>query len=141
MIRSIILSMMGTWGLPVLNFYETNSLWINLLVLIYGAVIVLSWINLKNVRKSLVLSIVTQLRSRVDFSPEIPAGKALGSLTIPWDNAIRQVRFPLVAQQNGLLPHRLSVETVQAMLPTEELAGEALKVIRLQNKRAARKNP
>ncbi len=141
MIRSIILSMMGAWGPPVLEFYETNSLWINLLVLMYGAVIVLSWINLKNIRKSLILSLVAQLHSRPDFAPDMPAKKALGSLTIAWDASIREVRFPFVAQQNGLLPHRLSLETVQAMLPSEDLAGEALKIIRLQNKRAARKNP
>ncbi len=139
MIRSILLGMMGSWGAPVLDFYETNSLWINSLVVIYGIVIVLSWVNLKNIRKSLILSLITQLRSEPDFAPDSPTEKALDSLTIPWENVIQKMRFPLIAQQNDLVPHRISLDAVQAMLPSDHLTKEAVKVLRLQKKRAAGK--
>lgn len=137
LIRSIILSMMGTWGEPLLNFYEANSLWINLLVFIYGTVIVLSWVNLKNIRNSLILSLVTQLHSQAEVALNTPAEKMLTLLAIPWESAINQSRFPLVARQSDLVPHRLSVEAVQAMLPPEMLAKEAFRIFQLQEKREA----
>lgn len=141
MIRSILLSMMGSWGEPLLNLYEANSLWVNLLVFLYGVVIVLSWANLKSIRKSLILALVSQLRGRAEIAADTPVEKALALLTIPWESAIRRSRFPLVARQSDLAPHRLNEEVVRAMLPPEPLTKEALRIVQLQKKREAGERP
>jgi hypothetical protein len=137
MLRTILEGMLGGWGMGLLNFYEAHSLAINLVVVAYGIFLVLSWVNLKNIRRSLIVSMVAQLRSRPELNPDTPIDKELKSLTIPWDSAVSQVRFPFVAKQNDLLPHRLSAEAVRTMLPADRLTKDALFVFNQQQKSAA----
>ncbi len=139
MLRQFFETMMGGSGMALLNFYLANSLWINLLVLAYGIFLVLCWSNLKTIRKLLILSMVSQLRSRPDVAIELPTKKELKSLSIPWESAIGEARFPFVARQNDFLPHRVSPDAVKSMIPIEHLNKEALKAFQKQQKRAANK--
>ena len=126
----------GQLGITLLNFYQANALWINLLVLAYGGWVVLSWINLKNIRKALLLDLIGQLRSQADPASEKVALKKNGAdLVIPWDRIIGQAGFPFVAKQNGLLPHRVSIETVRAMLPDKYLLEDAIRILRPSQKK------
>ena len=63
MVRAFLDQMLGEFGRSLLVFYETNSLWINLLVVLYGALIVLSWSNLKNIRRALILALAESCAS------------------------------------------------------------------------------
>jgi hypothetical protein len=134
MFRAMIESILGEWGRALLYFYDEYSLWINLVVVIYGMWIVLSWVNLKAIRKSLILSVAAQLKTRPDSTGAL-SKKELNALIIPWESAIQQARFPFIAQQNGFLPHRISVTKVQSLLPTADLAAEALAMVNLQGKK------
>ena len=128
MLRAFIENFMGQFGTALLNLYEANSLWINSLVVLYGAWIVLSWINLKNIRGRLIQELAGQLRSQgaageaAEFSG---SRKSLRGLDIPWEGVVREARFPFIAHQAALWPKRLSVESVQALLPEEELLEDA----------------
>ncbi|HPO58995.1 MAG TPA: hypothetical protein PLV53_09130 [Anaerolineaceae bacterium] len=124
MVRAFLDQMLGEFGRSLLVFYETNSLWINLLVVLYGALIVLSWSNLKNIRRALILALAEKLRER----PELASVKK-AALEVPWEQVVGQVRYPFVARQTDLLPQRLSVEAVQNLLSVEDLTEEALKLV------------
>jgi len=128
----------GQFGTDLLNFYQANALWINLLVLAYGAWVVLSWINLKNIRKVLLLSLLDQLRPQVDpESGKVVRKKDGSALIIPWESAIGQAHFPFIARQSALLPRRVSIETAQAMLPEKYLVAEAVRILQPTQKKKA----
>jgi hypothetical protein len=122
-------ALMGQSGMALLRVYEANSLWINLLVLVYGAWVVVSWVNLKKIRTVLIRALMRQMADQAD----LPAGEGLKTpYVIPWEEAISQVRFPFVAQQSALLPRRLTVQAVQSMLPADDLKADALHIVQLQ---------
>jgi hypothetical protein len=75
MIRAIIESMMGQWGRSLMYFYDEYSIWINLAVVLYGIWVVVSWVNLKNIRKSILTAIVEQLQNRPKDSTRLPFQK------------------------------------------------------------------
>jgi hypothetical protein len=126
-------NLIGQWGLSLSAFYNTNSLWINLLVLVYGTWVILAWSNLKNIRMSLLQTMIKQLRSQPDLPSSLSPEEALPHLEIPWESAIHASRFPFIAHQFTLIPRRLSIESVQALLPGDYLTGEALRIIRLKS--------
>lgn len=121
---------LGQAGVALLKFYSANSTWINLFVLLYGAWIVISWNNLKNIRKSLIQKLAKQMNGRPEFVKGKPNETILASLEIPWESAVREVRFPFVAHQSSLLPHWLNVDIVKSMLSVDDLTGEALTLCR-----------
>jgi hypothetical protein len=129
MIRAILESMMGSWGKGLMDFYDANSLWINILVLLYGAWIVLSWINLKRIRSELIVSLAQQLSKKPNLKTEPLTSEDLARLKVPWEDAVRRARYPFVAYQTALVPRRLSVEAVKSMLTVEDLTGEALRIM------------
>jgi hypothetical protein len=137
MFRAIIESVLGEWGRAILYFYDEYSLWINLVVVIYGMWVVLSWVNLKNIRKPLISSIADQLRSRPEISSKTLSKKQLNSLVIPWESAVRQSRFPYVARQNAIVPRRVTVTQIQALLPIADLVAEAWELMNRQEKQQA----
>ena len=139
MVLAVLQGLLGEWGRAVLYFYLANSLWINLIVVAYGVLIVLSWVNLKNIRNSLVWSLVDQLKSQVEVISGKLAKKEKASLVVPWESAVGKSRFPLVAFQSALVPHRLSIKRVQAMLPMEDLVNDALRILELQKQKKTRK--
>ncbi|MEN4040878.1 MAG: hypothetical protein ROW39_00930 [Anaerolineaceae bacterium] len=134
MIRAYIESLLGEWGRALLSFYDQYSLAINLVIVIYGLCIVLSWVNLKHIRKSLIISISEQLRKRAALSGTSLSKKDLSALPIPWEDAIQRSRFPFIAAQNALVPRRLTIQKVQALLPVADLVDEALALLKAQTK-------
>jgi hypothetical protein len=134
MIRAIIESMMGQWGRSLMYFYDEYSIWINLAVVLYGIWVVISWVNLKNIRKSILTAIVEQLQNRPKDSPGSLSKKELSSLVIPWESSIQQARFPFIARQSAFLPRRLSIKQAKEMLPVDDMAAEALKILQGNNK-------
>jgi hypothetical protein len=134
MIRAIIESMMGQWGRSLMYFYDEYSLWINLVVVLYGIWVVMSWANLKKIRKFILVAIAAQLRNRHENSTGPLSKKELASLVIPWESSMQQARFPFIARQSAFLPRRLSMEQVKEMLPVDDMAAEALKILQGKSK-------
>jgi hypothetical protein len=128
MVRAIVEQMLGAWGTALLDFYDTNSLYINLVVVLYGGLVVLSWMNLKGIRRRLVDDIAAQLERLPELKVGAQPKSLLRKVVIPWEAAIEGRRFPLVAQQTSFLPRRTTLENVQRLLPAEELAADALKM-------------
>ena len=107
---------------------DAHALWINIVVIIYGFVIVLSWNNLLGIRRRLVQDLIDQVRR----APAGTADLSLIAATLMWDEAVAASRFPLVARQNALWPRRTSVEAVRALLPVEALMADARKILGIQ---------
>ncbi|HZW05039.1 MAG TPA: hypothetical protein VFF68_13990 [Anaerolineaceae bacterium] len=137
MVRAFLEGLMGQWGVNLLDFYAANSLWINLLVLVYGAWVVSSWVNLKSIRRLLIGALEEQMQGRPEFAKGDVPPKALASLIIPWERAVADARFPFVAQQTDLLPHRKTIDTVRRMLPGDQITQDALDNFRLRSKKTA----
>jgi hypothetical protein len=132
MIYALIETYLGPIGAAALHFYQTNALPINSVVVLYGLVIVLSWTNLVSIRKRLVGSIAAQILQNPDLHAGSKAKRVLKEVSIPWQEAIDDVRFPLVARQSAFWPKRKSIEAVQTLLPAEDLAEQALELLAKQ---------
>ena len=128
MVRAFIEMTLGRWGVAVLEFYEANSLPINTLVVAYGLTLTLSWANLVRIRKWLAATIAYRIYERPDMGPDTKLKRVLREIEIPWEDAVKR-RFPLVSKQMGLWPRRTTTEAIQALLPAEELASEALEIL------------
>ncbi len=129
MVRALIEGMLGPLGTQVLLFYEANSLPINLIVVSYGLVMVLAWSNLVNIRKRLLKSMLAQMLDQPGIDASAKLKRILREIDIPWESAIGQSWYPFVARQMAFWPRRASVETIQALLPAEELATQALELL------------
>lgn len=129
MIYAIIESYLGPIGRAMLHFYQTNSLAINSVVVLYGLLIVLSWTNLVSIRKRLIGSIVAQMVQSGTLHSRSKVKCVLSEVDIPWQAAIDDVRFPFVARQTAFWPKRKTVEAVQELLPAEDLAQQALEAL------------
>ncbi len=139
MILDWIQSTLGTWGSAVLQFYLANSLWINLIIVAYGAWILLSWTNLKRIRSALIWSLVSQLNGQQ--ANAVTGKQETVKPVVPWQSTVAQSRFPFISHHYAFLPRRLSVEAVQRMLPAEDLIAAAEHIIEQQSgkKRLPRK--
>ncbi|GAB4471327.1 MAG: hypothetical protein Kow00124_08240 [Anaerolineae bacterium] len=139
MVRAIIESFLGPYGVRVLEFYETNSLIINSVVVLYGLIMVLAWTNLVNIRKRLVAAILEQIeRSDTEIAEDSKVKRLLKAVSIPWEEAVAQARYPLIARQMALLPQRKTVERVRELISEEDLAKEVLRVLAAQRRRSER---
>jgi hypothetical protein len=129
MLRAIFEGLMGSAFVQVLRFYERYSLPINAVIVAYGFVMVFSWSNLVYIRRRLVSAIVDQMRQHSDLGPDVKPKRVLKEITIPWQEALAHARFPLVAKQVAFWPRRCTLDTVQTLLPEEDLAREALTML------------
>jgi hypothetical protein len=137
MILAWIQSALGPWGSAILQFYLSNSLWINLIIVIYGIWIIFSWSNLKRIRYNLIVSLVSQLNEhQAKISASKSGKKEEPELVVPWQSAIAQVRFPFIAHQMAFWPRRLSVESAQNMLPAVDLIAEAKRIIAVRKQKS-----
>lgn len=132
MIYALIETYLGPIGAAALHFYQEYALPINSLVVLYGLVIVLSWTNLVSIRKRIVGSIAAQILQSPDLHAGSKVKRVVKEVDIPWQAAVDDVRFPLVARQAAFWPKRKSVEAVQALLPAEDLAKLALELLASQ---------
>jgi hypothetical protein len=128
----------GQWGQAAIEWYAANSLWINLIVLVYGLWIVLSWVNLKTIRNYLLQFIIQQLQAAPGEKAAKVSREELAA-SMPWESAIQQGRFPFVAQQMALIPRRKTLENVRALLPGDGLVEDAEKFLKLAAKKKRKK--
>jgi hypothetical protein len=127
MIRGLIDSMLGDAGRSVLQFYEQHALLFGLVIVAYGICMYLSWQNLIQIYRFLVLAAAATLKA--DPSTAQPTGmnrRPKGrsdetDVALPWQQAVDSVRFPFVSPRAGLWPQRKSIAAAQKIIDPVEL--------------------
>ena len=116
-------SQTGVWGPALLGLYSQHAWWINSLVVAYGFVLVLSWLNLSRMLDDLVDQIVEQASKRVRAakSDRDPETVRLSDFHLSWERAAATSRFPLVAKRSAVSVHRSSVETLRELISERDL--------------------
>ena len=133
MIRPMIEALLGEFGRQLLYFYEANQLILNFVVLTYGLIMFLSWSTLIRIYRHMVLLISMQIEENPDLGKKSKVSKIRKQITVPWQEAVDAARFPLVANNGGLIPTRKSVAAVQRLFDEDELIKHALEVLNGEN--------
>lgn len=129
MIRPMIEALLGEFGRQLLYFYEANQLIMNLIVLSYGLIMYLSWSTLIRIYRHIVLLIVEQIKENPALGKKSKVAAIRKNIDIPWQEAVDAARFPLIANNGGVIPTRKSVATVQRLFDEDELIRHALEVL------------
>lgn len=115
-----IKSMTGIWGPSLLDFYFQYSGWINTIVVAYGLLLLISWLNLSRVRDSLTNQILEQAqeikKKGIRFENVI-----LDDFQLSWERAFACNKFPFIARQTGFIIHRSSLENVRVLITDSDL--------------------
>ncbi len=87
----------GLWGPALLDLYLQNAGWINAIVLIYGMLLALSWLNLARVSDALVEQILEQAGSMKGAKAKGKRKKTvhLGDFELSWERALSSASSPL----------------------------------------------
>jgi len=116
-------SQTGVWGPALLELYFQYASWINVILVAYGVLLLLSWQNLSRVCDTLVDQILDQAK-------EIEVNKAkrrkpiiiqLSDFSLSWDQAFASSKFPFVAKQTAFFIHRSSMENIQTLISDRDL--------------------
>ena len=127
MIRGLVESMLGAVGRSVLVFYEAHVVILSLVIIAYGVLMFLAWMNLVRIYRYLVVFAAAEIDP--ERKPTPGGAKRTAKLpTLPWQAAVDSVRFPLVSRRAGLLPMRKRVPAVQSIIDEHELLQHALAV-------------
>jgi hypothetical protein len=120
---------MGGLFRSLLHFYEANALPLNVIVLVYGLVMLMAWLNLVRIYRYLVVAVAKQIHLHPNLSAKSSVEKVAQLVAIPWEEAVDASRFPLVGSQVMLLPLPKSVAAVKSIVDRDELLGHALEVL------------
>lgn len=130
MVRAFIEMLLGEWGRQLLYFYEANACMINSVVLAYGVLMFLSWTNLVRTYRYLIVEMAKQVHTSMDLNRKSTNKKVRDSVTIPWEKAVEISPFPYIGRMSGVLPKRMTVENLQAMLDEKDLADKAISALK-----------
>jgi hypothetical protein len=116
-------SQTGIWGPALLQLYFRNSILINTLVLVYGLLLLLSWLNLSRILDALVEQVVEQARNLLDRSSrnDTPKIVQLSDFQLSWDRAFAASRFPFIARQTAFSFRRSTVDNARELIKDREL--------------------
>jgi hypothetical protein len=122
MIDGFIRGMLGTSGTAILDFYISNSFWINALILLYALAVVLSRRAFESSRQSLLAALHTQYGARLEYRRRDSMLGILKKINIPWDQALEHVSFPFLCRPGSFWIYRKNPGTLQRLFPLEDLA-------------------
>ena len=122
MVDVIIRSFIGEWGGRILDFYRTNSLWINGLILLYFLNIIFSRRNYRMIIISLVEDLKKTYGNQLKGDNPNQIGRKLKRMDIPWEQALSTSSFPFVTPPGGFRPYLKNEETFHKLLSDEVLA-------------------
>jgi hypothetical protein len=128
-IRAIIEATMGGIFRSVLYFYEAHALPLNVIVLVYGLVMLMSWLNLVRIYRYMVVAVAKQIHLHPKLGAKSSVEKVAELVAIPWEEAVNAANFPLIGSQVMLLPLPKSVAAVKNIIDRDELLGHALDVL------------
>lgn len=122
MIDGFIRGMLGSSGTAILDFYISNSFWINALILLYALAVVLSRRAFESSRQSLLAALQGKYGARLEHRGRDSMVGLLKKISIPWDQALMQIPFPFLSPPGSFRIYRKNPATLQKLLPLEELA-------------------
>lgn len=124
MIDWVIDNLLGNWGRPVVDFYVTYALPINIVVVAYGALLVWLHVRLRPYRAAAV----AEARGIIAGLGKPPTGHALAEFVgkrFDWKPVLAVGEGRLVAGRWKLWPTRITAESVPRLLPMAELVRDA----------------
>jgi hypothetical protein len=127
MINAFIRSSLGTWGSAVLDFYIQNSLWINILILIYAAAVVIGRWNYRQFLNSLLGEFCLKQAELIARKNRADLKYALKHTVLPWEKAMQALRFPLLTppgKYGFVLKNKVNLEK---LFETEKLLDTLMK--------------
>jgi hypothetical protein len=127
MIDAFIRATLGPWGTAVLDFYISNSLWINGLILLYAFLVVLARRTFELGRHTLIASLRSSYDSQFEKKEPSAVLKVLEKINIPWDQALGSSYFPFVTPPGSIWIYPKSLVTIQKLLSLEQLAERLVK--------------
>jgi hypothetical protein len=130
MIRVIIETLLGSAGTQVLQFYEQYSLIINSIVVLYGAILLLSWVTHLRIYRHLAVLVAKGIHEDATLNRKSKLRLIKEKVEIPWKEAIDAAPFPLIAQQGSLVPRRKSVANMKLLTNDDELISHGRDVLR-----------
>lgn len=118
-----IKSQTGLWGPALLELYLQNAGWINAIILAYGLLLLLSWLNLARVIDALVYQIFEQAGGMKDAQPKGKKRKTirLSDFKLSWEKAFTASKFPFIASQSGLVIRRSNLENARTLITDRDL--------------------
>ena len=125
MIDWIIDNAFGTWGRGVMDFYLTNSLPINIVVIAYGAFLVYLHLRVRPFRRA-AIDQTTHIISAAGKPGSGPKLYAFVSRKLDWPAIAAVGEGALIAGRWGLWPVRATAERLQKILPVSELCRDAI---------------
>ena len=129
MVRSFIEVLLGEVGRQLLFAYEANAYWINWLVLFYGLIMFVSWMNLVRIYRFLIVEMAKSAHTSEDLNRKKSNQKIRKIVGIPWEQAVAQSPLPFIARIGDLVPRRKTVENLQRFLDEKDLADKTLKAL------------
>jgi hypothetical protein len=130
MVRSFIEGMLGEFGRQLLYFYEAHALPINLVVLAYGFMMLMSWTTLLRIYRHAVVIVARRVHEHPNLTRKSTVKQIRDQIEIPWQEVIDAAPFPLVARAGALIPKQKSVESLRLLLDEKELVTHALEVLK-----------
>lgn len=125
MIDWIIDNAFGTWGRSVMDFYLSNSLPINIVVLAYGAFLVYLHLRVRPFRRA-ATDQVGKIISTAGNPGSGPKLHAFVDRRIDWSAIAAVDEGAIIAGRWGLWPIRATEERLKKVLPVSELCRDAI---------------
>lgn len=126
MIDWIINNAFGTWGRGIMDFYLSNSLPINVVVVGYGVFLTYLHLRLRPFRQAAI----DQTMNIISSAGKRGSGPKLYTYVarkLDWSAVVAVGEGTLITGRWGLWPVRATTERLQQVIPVEELCRDAIK--------------
>lgn len=120
-VQSIIRGFIGEWGMKVGAFYYEHGLLINGILLFYALLLSIAWNNYQKGKQFLIDALTEQLSPKMKTWSKSEINRNIKNLDIPWDEARKKMRIPLLTNAGNFLPKFASKKLVMDLFPQEAL--------------------
>ena len=116
-----IRSLLGPWGQKILDAYIANSLWINGLILLYFAILVLSRWNYRRTQAAIVAGIQARYAQSSGKKATRDIRARLAQDGVPWEAGLGASFWPLIAGPRHVIPRLKNTPTLQKLFSPDDL--------------------
>jgi hypothetical protein len=121
MVDALIRGILGTAGSRLLDFYLQHSIWINILLFAYAMLVVLARRNYFHVAQLILAGFIQSHGDKLGKKSRNEIRNLLLKWEIPWEDGMRDGRFPFISSPYGLLLRLKSVKTFQKIFTVDGL--------------------
>ena len=129
MIGLMVGVMLGSYGRSVLSYYEAHRVPLDAIILTYGLIMLVSWQNMLAMYRFMVVDVAKQIHLHPDLNGKSSVKKVAAAISVPWQEAARKARFPLVASQIALVPVPKSAAAIQRVVNSDQVIEHALALL------------